>query len=149
VIEAGFGELPQSVQGDADCRGDEIGVKVGGMRRCHDRDEIAPRTRLAAGEMHLQDAERRGLLAAPEAVTPATAAYLEAEGAVAARLRAVISVASCGRSKSLREFFLRADLFSCFFGPVPPEIEQGSLATRKSLTPTSRTTSEAFRTPNF
>ena len=31
------------------------------MRRCHDRDEIAPRTRLAAGEMHLQDAERRGL----------------------------------------------------------------------------------------
>ena len=31
------------------------------MRRCHDRDEIAPRTRLAAGEMHLQDAECRGL----------------------------------------------------------------------------------------
>ena len=66
VIKAGFGESSQSVQGDADCRGDEIGVKVGGMRRCHDRDEIAPRTRLAAGEMHLQDAERRGLLAAPE-----------------------------------------------------------------------------------
>src|SRR6202020_529451 len=61
VIEAGFGELPQSVRGDADRRGDEIGVKAGGMRRCHDRDEIAPRTRLAAGEMHLEDAERRGL----------------------------------------------------------------------------------------
>ena len=31
------------------------------MRRCHDRDEIASRTRVAAGEMHLQNAERRGL----------------------------------------------------------------------------------------
>ena len=31
------------------------------MRPCHDRDEIAPRTRLAAGEMHLQNAECRGL----------------------------------------------------------------------------------------
>jgi hypothetical protein len=31
------------------------------MRCRHDGDEIAPRTRLAAGEMHLQDVERRGL----------------------------------------------------------------------------------------
>ena len=31
------------------------------MRRCHDRDEIGPRPRLAAGEMHLQNAECRGL----------------------------------------------------------------------------------------
>ena len=61
MIKAGFGESSQSVQGDADCRGDEVGVKAGGMRPCHDRDEIAPRTRLAAGEMHLQNAEYRGL----------------------------------------------------------------------------------------
>src|SRR6185295_18582829 len=38
-----------------------IGVKAGGLRPCHDRDEIAPRTRLAAGEMHPQNAEYRGL----------------------------------------------------------------------------------------
>ena len=31
------------------------------MRRLGDLDEIAPRAGLAAGEMHLQHAERRGL----------------------------------------------------------------------------------------
>jgi hypothetical protein len=54
--------LPQSVQGDADCRGDEIGVKAGGARRSRDRDQVAPRARLATGQMHLENAEPGGLL---------------------------------------------------------------------------------------
>ena len=62
VIETGFGELAQRLRGDADRRGDEIGVKAGLVRRRGDRDEVAPRAGLAAGEMHLQHAEPGGFL---------------------------------------------------------------------------------------
>ena len=42
-------------------RGDEIGVEAGGMGAGRDVDEVAPRARLAAGQVHLQHAERRRL----------------------------------------------------------------------------------------
>ncbi len=48
-------------RGDADARGDQIGVEPGLARRRRDLDQIAARAGLAAGEMHLQHAERRGL----------------------------------------------------------------------------------------
>src|SRR6202044_507028 len=60
VIEAGIGELVQRIRGNADRRGDQIGVKAGVMGRSRDLDQIAARARLATGEMHLQHAERRG-----------------------------------------------------------------------------------------
>jgi hypothetical protein len=50
VVEAGVGEFVEPLVGDADARGDEIGVEAGAARRRHDVNEIAPRRRLAAGE---------------------------------------------------------------------------------------------------
>ena len=49
----------QRLVGDADGRGDQIGVEPGVVRGRGEFDEVAPRTRLAAREMHLQHAERR------------------------------------------------------------------------------------------
>ena len=61
VIEAGLPQVAHGARGDADARGDEIGVEPGLARVRRDLDEIAPRARLAAGEMHVQHAERRPL----------------------------------------------------------------------------------------
>ena len=66
VIEAGVASRSRSVLvGDADAGGDQIGVEPGLARRRRDLDEIAARGRLAARQMDLQHAERRGLAEHP------------------------------------------------------------------------------------
>ena len=65
MVEAGIGERAERLRGDADAGGDEIGVEAGVARRRDDVDEIAPRRRLAAGQMHLQHAEPGGLAEHP------------------------------------------------------------------------------------
>ena len=65
VVEAGVGERIERLLGEADGGRDEIGVEAGRARRRGDLDEVAPRRRLAAGEMHLQHAERRRLAEHP------------------------------------------------------------------------------------
>ena len=59
VVEAGLPQVAHGARGDADAGGDEIGVEPGLARMRRDVDQIAPRARLAAGQMHVQHAERR------------------------------------------------------------------------------------------
>ena len=65
VIEAGLPQIAHGARGDADAGGDQIGVEPGLARVRRDVDEIAPRAGLAAGQMHVQHAERRRLLEHP------------------------------------------------------------------------------------
>src|SRR5712671_7486055 len=65
MIETRIGKCAEPLIGDADTRGDEICVKAGIARRRHDVGEVAPRRRLAAGEMHLQHTEARRLAKHP------------------------------------------------------------------------------------
>ncbi len=58
VIEADAGERSQRLVGDADRRGDQVGVEACRVRGRRDVDEVAARARLAAREMHLQHAQR-------------------------------------------------------------------------------------------
>ena len=53
MIETGVGELAERFRRDADCRSDEIGIEPRVLRGLGDRHKIAPRARLAAGEVHL------------------------------------------------------------------------------------------------
>ena len=59
VVEPGVGERAQGLRRQADRRGDEIAVEPGVARGRNDLGQIAPRRRLAAGQMHLQHAEAR------------------------------------------------------------------------------------------
>src|SRR5262249_25523185 len=65
MVESRIGKLAEPLIRDADTGGDEIGVKTGVARRRHDVDEIAPRRRLAAGEVDLQYPEPRSLAKHP------------------------------------------------------------------------------------
>src|SRR5215470_5747435 len=65
MVEPRIRKLAEPLISDADTRGDEIGVKARVARRRHDVDEIAPRRRLAAGEVDLQHPEPRGLAKHP------------------------------------------------------------------------------------
>jgi hypothetical protein len=62
MIEAGVSERVQQLVGDADSRGNEIGVEAGRTGAGSDLHEVASRGRLAAGQVHLQHAERRRLV---------------------------------------------------------------------------------------
>src|SRR5947199_6537092 len=57
MIKTGIRELAEALFSDSDRRCDEDGVKACPVRSLGDLDEIAPRARLAAREMHLVDAE--------------------------------------------------------------------------------------------
>ena len=52
-------QIAHGARGDADARGDQVGVEPGLARMRGDLDQVAPRAGLAAGQMHLQHAERR------------------------------------------------------------------------------------------
>ena len=62
VIEPGRGQRNQRLCGDAHGGGDEIAVEAGAMGSRRDVGEVPPRARLATGQVHLQNAERRRLL---------------------------------------------------------------------------------------
>ena len=53
VMALGIGEPLEHRRGDADCRSDEVGIEARVMRGLCDLDQVAPRARLAAGEMNL------------------------------------------------------------------------------------------------
>ena len=61
VIESRFDERGQPLLRQAEAGGDEAGVEIGAARRRHELDDVGARQRLAAGEVHLQRAERAGL----------------------------------------------------------------------------------------
>src|SRR5215813_4043837 len=61
MVEPGLGQRAEGAVRDADRGGDEIGVETGGMGAGRDVDEVAARARLAARQMHLQDAKPRRL----------------------------------------------------------------------------------------
>src|SRR5262245_43641211 len=65
MVEPGLGQRGQRLVGDADPRGDEIGVEPGVMGGGGDVEEIAPRAGLAARQVHLQHAQRRRLAEHP------------------------------------------------------------------------------------
>ena len=57
MIKAGVGERRQTLRRQTDRRGNQIVVETCLARGFDDLGEIAPRGRLAAGQMHLQHAE--------------------------------------------------------------------------------------------
>jgi hypothetical protein len=57
MVESGLSQCAEGLLRDAHRRGDEIGVKTGGMGAGGEVDEIASRAGLAARQMQLQDAE--------------------------------------------------------------------------------------------
>ncbi len=65
MVEPGLSQCAEGLVGDPDRGGDEIGVKAGRMGAGGDVHEIAPRTGLAARQMHLQDAKLRRLVKHP------------------------------------------------------------------------------------
>src|SRR5438067_468264 len=65
MIEARLPQIAHGARGDADPRGDEIGVEPGLARVRRDVDEIAPRAGLAAGEMYVHHAEAGRFLEHP------------------------------------------------------------------------------------
>ena len=65
VLEPGLDQLRQPTGIEINAGGDQIAVEpdFGGM--AHEIGEIAPDERLTPGEMHLQNAERRGFCEHP------------------------------------------------------------------------------------
>ena len=61
MIEPGFDEFVHQFLADPDAGGDEVGVEPTLRGVTGELDDIASRRRLAAGEMHMQGAERGGL----------------------------------------------------------------------------------------
>ncbi len=59
MVETGVGERGQGLRRQADRRGDQVAVEAGLARGLDDIGKIAPRRRLAAGQMHLQYAQGR------------------------------------------------------------------------------------------
>ncbi len=61
MIEPGVGEFAGQLLAHPDARSDEVGVKPALRSVAREVDNVAPRCRLTAGEMHVQRAERGGL----------------------------------------------------------------------------------------
>ena len=86
VVEAGFHQIAEGARGDANRRGDEVGVKACVMRGGCDLHKVAARGRLATGKRHLQHTEAGGLAHHPHpgGRVELVAAFVELE-----RIRAV------------------------------------------------------------
>ena len=65
MVEAGIGQFAGQLLADPDAGGDEVGVEPALRGVAGEIDNVAPRRRLAAGEMHMQRAERGGLAEHP------------------------------------------------------------------------------------
>ena len=65
MLEPGLDQRPQPIGIEANARGDQIAVEPDLGRVADEFDEIASDERLAAGEMHLQNAQRRGFAEHP------------------------------------------------------------------------------------
>ena len=65
MVEAGLGQFAGQLLADPDPRSDEVGVEPALRSVAGELDDVAPRRRLAAGEMHMQRPERGGLAEHP------------------------------------------------------------------------------------
>ena len=65
MVEPRLDQFAPKLLADPDAGGDEVGVEPGLRGSADDLGDVAPRRRLAAGEMHVQRAERGGFAEHP------------------------------------------------------------------------------------
>ena len=65
MVEPGLDKFVDQLLANPDARGDEVGVESALRRVPGEFGDVAPRRRLAAGQMHMQGAERGGLAKHP------------------------------------------------------------------------------------